>query len=40
MQTDHDLAYSLAYNTFFQAGRALMFPKGYRPDGTHQQVPL
>jgi len=37
-KTDHDWAYTIAYNAVLQAGRALMFSKGYRPDGTNQHI--
>jgi uncharacterized protein (UPF0332 family) len=36
--TDHDWAYTIAYNAVLQAGRALMFAKGYRPDGANQHI--
>ncbi|MCK9581939.1 MAG: HEPN domain-containing protein [Methanoregula sp.] len=36
--TDYDWAYTIAYNAILQAGRALMFAKGYRPDGAHQHI--
>ncbi|MDD1689251.1 MAG: HEPN domain-containing protein [Methanoregula sp.] len=35
---DQDWAYTIAYNAVLQAGRALMFSKGYRPDGANQHV--
>jgi uncharacterized protein (UPF0332 family) len=38
LQTDHDWAYNIAYNAVLQAGRALMFSKGYRPDGAKQHI--
>ena len=37
-QTDYDWAYTIAYNAVLQAGRALMFSKGYRPDGNSQHI--
>ena len=33
---DNDWAFSIAYNAILQAGRALMFSKGYRPRGMEQ----
>lgn len=33
-----DWAFSIAYNSMLQAGRALMFSKGYRPSGDSQHV--
>jgi uncharacterized protein (UPF0332 family) len=36
--SDYDLAYTIAYNAVLQAGRALMFAKGYRPDGANQHI--
>jgi uncharacterized protein (UPF0332 family) len=38
LTTDHDWAYMIAYNAVLQAGRALMFAKGYRPDGANQHI--
>lgn len=38
LSTDHDWAYTIAYNAVLQAGRALMFSKGYRPDGANQHI--
>ena len=38
LQTDSDWAYTIAYTAVLQAGRALMFSKGYRPDGAHQHI--
>jgi uncharacterized protein (UPF0332 family) len=38
LQTDYDWAYTIAYNAALQAGRALMFSKGYRPDGASQHI--
>jgi uncharacterized protein (UPF0332 family) len=35
---NQDWAYTIAYNAVLQAGRALMFSKGYRPDGATQHV--
>ncbi|NMB80148.1 MAG: HEPN domain-containing protein [Methanomicrobiales archaeon] len=37
-KTDCDWTYSIAYNAALQAGRALMFSKGYRPDGSYQHI--
>jgi len=36
--SDQDWAYTIAYNAVLQAGRALMFANGYRPDGANQHV--
>jgi uncharacterized protein (UPF0332 family) len=36
--TDKDWSYSIACNAVLQAGRALMFSHGYRPDGANQHV--
>lgn len=38
LKTDRDWAYTIAYNAVLQAGRALMFAKGYRPDGANQHI--
>jgi uncharacterized protein (UPF0332 family) len=38
LNTDRDWAYTIAYNAILQAGRALMFSKGYRPDGANQHI--
>ena len=38
LKTDYDWAYTIAYNAVLQAGRALMFSKGYRPDGNSQHI--
>lgn len=38
LTTDHDWSYTIAYNAVLQAGRALMFAKGYRPDGANQHI--
>jgi uncharacterized protein (UPF0332 family) len=38
LETDRDWAYTIAYNAVLQAGRALMFAKGYRPDGSNQHI--
>jgi uncharacterized protein (UPF0332 family) len=38
LTTDQDWAYTIAYNAVLQAGRALMFSKGYRPDGANQHI--
>lgn len=38
LPTDYDWAYNIAYNAILQAGRALMFAKGYRPDGANQHI--
>jgi uncharacterized protein (UPF0332 family) len=36
--SDRDWAYTIAYNAVLQAGRALMFAHGYRPDGANQHI--
>jgi uncharacterized protein (UPF0332 family) len=38
LANDQDWAYTIAYNAVLQAGRALMFSKGYRPDGANQHI--
>ena len=38
LSSDRDWAYTIAYNAVLQAGRALMFSKGYRPDGANQHI--
>jgi hypothetical protein len=38
LDSNQDWAYNITYNTVLQAGRALMFSKGYRPDGTNQHI--
>jgi len=38
LKTNQDWAYTIAYNAVLQAGRALMFSKGYRPDGANQHI--
>ena len=38
LPVDQDWAYTIAYNAVLQAGRALMFSKGYRPDGASQHI--
>jgi len=35
---DRDWAYTIAYNAALSAGRALMFSKGFRPDGANQHI--
>jgi uncharacterized protein (UPF0332 family) len=35
---NYDWAYTIAYNAILQAGRALMFAHGYRPDGANQHI--
>ena len=35
---DYDWCLSIAYNAMLQAGRALMFSKGYRPKGKYKHV--
>jgi uncharacterized protein (UPF0332 family) len=36
--SDRDWAFTIAYNAILQAGRALMFSKGYRPEGANQHI--
>jgi len=38
LSEDNDWAFSIAYNSMLQAGRALMFSRGYRPTGDAQHV--
>jgi uncharacterized protein (UPF0332 family) len=38
LKTDRDWTYTIAYNAILQAGRALMFSKGYRPEGANQHI--
>jgi uncharacterized protein (UPF0332 family) len=38
LPSDQDWSYTIAYNAVLQAGRALMFAKGYRPDGANQHI--
>lgn len=38
LSSSYDWAYAVAYNAILQAGRALMFSKGYRPDGANQHL--
>lgn len=38
LTSDQDWAYTIAYNAVLQAGRALMFAHGYRPDGANQHI--
>jgi uncharacterized protein (UPF0332 family) len=38
LDSDYDWAYTIAYNAVLQAGRALMFSKGYRPAGANQHI--
>lgn len=38
LASDHDWAYTIAYNAILQSGRALMFAHGYRPDGANQHI--
>jgi len=38
LANDYDWAYTIAYNAILQAGRALMFAHGYRPDGVNQHI--
>lgn len=36
--SSHDWAHTIAYNAILQAGRALMFSKGYRPESANQHL--
>lgn len=38
LASSNDWAFTVAYNAVLQAGRALMFSKGYRPEGSNQHV--
>jgi len=38
LTSSSDWAFAVAYNAVLQAGRALMFSKGYRPEGSNQHV--
>ena len=38
LANNQDWAYTIAYHAVLQAGRALMFSQGYRPDGANQHV--
>jgi uncharacterized protein (UPF0332 family) len=38
LATSSDWAYTVAYNAALQAGRALMFSRGYRPEGSNQHI--
>jgi len=38
LASDPDRAYTIACNAVLQAGRALMFAHGYRPDGANQHI--
>ncbi len=38
--SSNDWAYTVAYNAILQAGRALMFSKGYRPEGGNQHIAI
>ena len=38
LANNQDWAYTIAYHAVLQAGRALMFSQGYRPDGANQNV--
>ena len=38
LSRDRDWTYTIAYNSALSAGRALMFSKGFRPDGAHQHI--
>lgn len=40
LSTDYDRAYTIAFNVVLQAGPALMFSKGYRPEGNSQHIPV
>ena len=36
LKSNQDWAFTIAYHAVLQAGRALMFSQGYRPDGANQ----
>jgi uncharacterized protein (UPF0332 family) len=38
LKDNQDWAFTIAYNAALQAGRALMFSRGYRPDGANQHI--
>lgn len=38
LDEDPDWAFSIAYNAILQAGRALIFSRGYRPHGKAQHI--
>ena len=38
LKGNQDWAFAIAYNAVLQAGRALMFSRGYRPDGANQHI--
>ncbi|MFA5295510.1 MAG: HEPN domain-containing protein [Methanoregulaceae archaeon] len=38
LTSSSDWAYTVAYNAILQAGRALLFAKGYRPSGSNQHI--
>lgn len=38
LASSSDWAFTVAYNAILQAGRALMFSKGYRPAGSNQHI--
>ncbi|HOB59182.1 MAG TPA: hypothetical protein PK154_05620 [Methanoregulaceae archaeon] len=38
LSSSSDWAFTIAYNTVLQAGRALMFSKGFRPAGSNQHI--
>jgi uncharacterized protein (UPF0332 family) len=35
---DYDWSFAISYNAMLQAGRALMFAKGFRPKGEHKHI--
>jgi uncharacterized protein (UPF0332 family) len=38
LSSSSDWAFTVAYNAILQAGRAMMFSKGYRPIGSNQHI--
>ena len=38
LSSSSDWAFTIAYNVILQAGRAMMFSKGYRPAGSNQHI--
>lgn len=38
LPSSSDWAFSVAYNSILQAGRAMMFSRGYRPAGSNQHI--
>jgi uncharacterized protein (UPF0332 family) len=40
LASSSDWAFTVAYNAMLQAGRALMFSRGYRPEGANPHIPV